>query len=254
MITPALRPVIASAIRPIWLRPAVIAAVVGVHAAVFAARFGEAVTPGSGPIEIAVVSEPEPSPEPTPEVLPSDASRAEAPPPEPEPPPPEVSEETPPIAVPTPVAEQALPEPRAEAPRERPKKVVERKKEKPKPRREAEEPTRIASIDASAQAAARASEAEARRAAAASYASLVAAEIARHKHYPASARESGVAGSVGVAFTVGGGGTIVSHSIVRSSGHGELDAAVHGMMAAVRLPPPPGGVYRSSISVRFDLR
>ncbi len=241
------------AIRPVWLRPAVVVAVVGVHAVVFAAHFGTAVTPGSGPIEIAVVSEPEPSPEPTPEVLPSDASRAEAPPPEPEPPPPEVVEETPPIAVPTPVAEQALPEPRPEPPRERPKKPVERKKEKRKPR-EVEEPTRVSSIDASAQAAARASEAEARRAAAASYASLVAAEIARHKHYPASARERGIAGAVGVAFTVGGSGTIVSHSIVRSSGHGELDAAVHGMMAAVRLPPPPGGVYRSSISVRFDLR
>ena len=61
-------------------------------------------------------------------------------------------------------------------------------------------------------------------------------------------------GSVGVAFTVGASGDVISHAITRSSGSAELDGAVEAMMAAVRAPPPPGGVYRASTTVNFSLR
>ncbi|GAB1715828.1 MAG: hypothetical protein NTAFB05_08700 [Nitrobacter sp.] len=85
------------------------------------------------------------------------------------------------------------------------------------------------------------------------YGALVSAEINRHKTYPASARSAGIAGSVGVVFSVGASGAIVSHSITRSSGNGALDAAVHGMMAAAHPPPPPGGHFRGSVTIHFNL-
>lgn len=88
----------------------------------------------------------------------------------------------------------------------------------------------------------------------AGYASLLAAEVARHKVYPAAARAAHATGSVGVVFTVGASGRVISHSITRSSGNSALDGAVHAMMAAVRAPPPPGGIFRSSTTINFSLR
>jgi protein TonB len=57
---------------------------------------------------------------------------------------------------------------------------------------------------------------------------------------------------VGVAFTVGSSGRIVSHSITKSSGNAALDARVHAMMEAVEAPPPPGGSFRGHITIRFS--
>lgn len=252
-------------LRPRWLRPAAAIAVVGAHVAAIGLGVGEAIRPGSGLVEIAVVSEPEPSPEPTPEILPVDASQAQAaaepdpvtPPPEEEAPPPEPAEPPPPEPPPPepPPPELAPPPPEPPPPEPKPSPESRREPARPKPpRRETvRRPERVvASIDAAAQAAARAEAGAARRAAAASYASLVAGEIRRHRHYPAAAREANITGVVVVAFTIGPGGTVVSHTIVRSSGHGLLDGAVRGMMGAVHLPPPPGGSFRSSIPVRFE--
>ncbi len=83
---------------------------------------------------------------------------------------------------------------------------------------------------------------------------MLAAEIGRHKVYPEAARERGATGAVGVRFTVGPNGRIVSHAVTRSSGDAELDAAVGAMMAAVEAPPPPGGRFVGDIFIRFDLR
>lgn len=256
------------ALRPRWLRPAVATLVVAVHAAAIVVAVGEAVRPGSGAIEIAVVSEPEPSPEPTPEIVPTDAAQAAAPTePPPTEPPPEVeavepepqpeppAEPPPPEPPPEPQPVEPLPpppEPRPEPPR-KPDVVRERRPREPPRRKTPRSSERAeASVAAEARAAARAEAGEARRAAAASYASLVAGEIRRHRHYPAAAREANVTGVVVVAFTIGPTGTVVSHSIVRSSGHAVLDGAVRSMMAAVHLPPPPDGSFRSSIPVRFE--
>lgn len=87
----------------------------------------------------------------------------------------------------------------------------------------------------------------------ATYRSIVAAELNRRKFYPPSARASGVEGVVTVIFTVGAGGHVTGHAITRSSGEPALDQAVHQMMAAVSLPPPPGGVFRATVPIRFDL-
>ncbi|HUZ91765.1 MAG TPA: TonB family protein [Methylocella sp.] len=87
----------------------------------------------------------------------------------------------------------------------------------------------------------------------AAYAALVSAEINRHKHYPASARENGTGGAVGVVFSVGPSGAITSHAITRSSGNSAIDATVHQMLAASHPPPPPGGSFRGSVTISFNL-
>jgi len=94
----------------------------------------------------------------------------------------------------------------------------------------------------------------AQHAARVNYGAIISAELNRHKTYPPTARERGEFGAVGVAFTVGGDGRIVSHSIISSSGSSALDGAVHGMMRAAHGPPPPSGSFHGSIVVRFNLR
>jgi len=87
----------------------------------------------------------------------------------------------------------------------------------------------------------------------AAYAALVSAEINRHKHYPAGAREAGAGGAVGVVFSIGPSGAITSHVITRSSGNGAIDATVRQMLAASHPPPPPGGHFRGSVTISFNL-
>lgn len=87
----------------------------------------------------------------------------------------------------------------------------------------------------------------------AAYGSLVNAELNRRKRYPAIAQAMGVEGSVGVSFTIGAGGRIVSHAITRSSGHASLDESVRSLMASVAFPPPPGGAFPYATSIRFRL-
>lgn len=90
-------------------------------------------------------------------------------------------------------------------------------------------------------------------AASANYRSIVAAELNRRKFYPPGARASGIEGVVVVAFTVGASGRVTAHSITRSSGQVTLDRAANQMMAAVSLPPPPNGVFRATVPIRFDI-
>ena len=82
---------------------------------------------------------------------------------------------------------------------------------------------------------------------AAAYGATIYGEIARHK--PAG---GGASGSVGVLFSVGASGRIVSHSIFKSSGDSALDARVSAMMQAVSAPPPPGGRFTGRITIRFS--
>jgi periplasmic protein TonB len=87
----------------------------------------------------------------------------------------------------------------------------------------------------------------------ATYRSLVIAELSRHKQYPPAALSGGVQGTVVVTFTIGPSGRVVGHTITRSSGSSALDGAVHRMMSAISLPPPPGGIYRATAPVEFIL-
>ena len=85
----------------------------------------------------------------------------------------------------------------------------------------------------------------------ASYAALVVAEIQAHRYYPASARERGEQGAVGVSFTIGPGGRVAAASVVRPSGFAELDDAARQIVRSISPPPPPGGSFTASTTIRF---
>jgi protein TonB len=72
---------------------------------------------------------------------------------------------------------------------------------------------------------------------------------ARSTLCPPAARDQHVTGSVSVAFSIAASGTIVSHSITRSSGNAAVDAAVHQIMSAAHPPPAPGRHFHGSISL-----
>ena len=264
-------------IRPAWLRPAAAAAAIALHAAaatlvVAPARF---ISPVDA-VEVTLVSqgdaaeqeqaaapaEPiEAAPTPRVEAPPLSAAESEA---APAAPPPRVAPTAAlkvddPEAAPLFVAEReaaplAPPQPRpvAQPKDERPTAKAAREP----PRRPTPAAERSGKSEIARRAARRgAEEGEAKSAALAraSYASLLAAELARHKVYPAAARAAGVTGSVGVAFTVGPSGEVIDDAITRSSGDAALDGAVRAMMAAVRAPPPPGGLFRATTTVTFAL-
>jgi protein TonB len=87
----------------------------------------------------------------------------------------------------------------------------------------------------------------------ASYAALVVAEIQAHRFYPASARERGEQGAVGVSFTIGPGGRVAAASIVRPSGIAELDNAAREIVRSISPPPPPDGSFSASTTIRFHV-
>jgi protein TonB len=79
----------------------------------------------------------------------------------------------------------------------------------------------------------------------ANYGSLFRAALRRHQIHAAGV------GSVGVAFTVGGSGHVVSASVTNSSGQGALDAAALRMVRSSSAGPPPGGSYSASTTINF---
>ncbi|MDH7798765.1 MULTISPECIES: energy transducer TonB [unclassified Beijerinckia] len=207
------------------------------------------------------------TPQETPAEPPQEAKTepTETPPPEPEqqtaalpepptpvmPPAPEPAITAPPVVRETP---KPPPKPQAAKPVAKPKpepKVAAKPKEHPK----AEPPAaaRSAARPSPAAGVATANRAAQSGMSSAAYASLVAAALNRLKVYPAAARQSGAAGSVGVSFTIGAGGRVTSSSI-RSSGNGLLDAAVRQMLASLQVPPPPGGTFRTGTTISFSLR
>ena len=250
------------AVRPRWLRPAAIALALGLHAAA-AAFIAAPVLPASpiDAIDVTLVAQGDAAEE---RQARDEARPAEAPAP------------PPPAAVAA--AELAAPAPRIDAPEALPLPlttpeaepvaaakalVVEEKDDSPTPaewrerrRRQAEaaERRKAQAAEQAARLGAEQGRAAANAASRASYASLLSAELNRHKVYPASARAAGATGSVGVAFTVGAAGEVVSHAITRSSGSAALDGAVEAMVAAVRAPPPPGGSFHASTTVNFSIQ
>ena len=256
------------AIRPGWLRPATLVLVVALHgaAALFVVAHVAPLVPLDG-IEVTLLPQGD-SLEDKPPI--DEVKEAEAPAPPPAPQPVAPAEAIPELAAPLPqvAAPEALPLPVAKPlpkPLEKPKKkpVVEpAREENPTPaelrekRRQQAEAAERRKAQAGREASRRGApqgQAQAPGMSLGAYAALLAAEVARHKVYPAAARAAQATGSVGVTFTVGPSGRVVSHSITRSSGNGLLDGAVHAMMAAVHAPPPPGGVFRSSTTVNFSL-
>ncbi|ALK09616.1 TonB family protein [Blastochloris viridis] len=60
-----------------------------------------------------------------------------------------------------------------------------------------------------------------------------------------------VSGVVAVAFTVGPGGKLVSHRLVRASGNFAIDRAIRAVLASISFPPPPGGSFAGNVSIRI---
>mgnify|MGYP001765610507 CR=1 FL=1 len=244
-------------LRPIWLRPTTIVVVAGLHLAGVAVARGVAVpvVPSTAPI-LEIEQAPEPVATPVETAAAEPRPPEPPPPPEPEPPPPPPEPEPAPPEPPPPEAVEPPPEPEPVVekiePKPEPRPVEKKRPKKPVERKAVERPRLSApTLEATNAAAASASD---RRAAAASYAARVASEFARHKRYPDAARAARIEGTAVLAFVIGPSGSLVSHSIVRSSGDARLDAAVHAMAAASRFPPPPEGRFASSIPVRFTIR
>ncbi len=86
------------------------------------------------------------------------------------------------------------------------------------------------------------------------YAVIVSAEINRHKHYPKEARLRDERGAVGVAFTVEPSGRVINSAVTKSSGSRTLDDAASAMVAAAKLPSPPGGRFRGEILITFTTK
>lgn len=233
--------------RPVWLRPAAVAAAVTLHAgaAVFLVGRVEPLSPVDA-VEVTLLAQGDSA-----EDRQQIDEVKEAPPPAPQ-----TAETAPERTAPAPkiVAPEAVPLPVAKPkPVLRPNKrdLAEQDDERPTSaeRRSKTQAARLAAHRGAAQG-----EAKASGLSRASYASLLSAELNRRKVYPSAARAAGVTGSVGVAFTIGASGRVTGHSILNSSGDAALDGAVHAMMAAVHAPPPPGGSFSTSTTIRFHFQ
>jgi periplasmic protein TonB len=57
-------------------------------------------------------------------------------------------------------------------------------------------------------------------------------------------------GVVGIIFVIAGNGRLSSFSITRPSGNFQIDRAIRAMLGSISFPPPPGGQYSGSVTVR----
>jgi colicin import membrane protein len=98
--------------------------------------------------------------------------------------------------------------------------------------------------------------AAASQASAGEYRARVIAHLTRFKRYPVSAQARGAEGTPTVAFSLDGGGQVLSASLTRSSGHADIDAEALAMVRrAAPFPPPPPGAPRSmSATIAFRER
>lgn len=92
----------------------------------------------------------------------------------------------------------------------------------------------------------------------ATYRARVLAHLARHKLYPAAARDRGVEGRATLSFVLSRDGAVVSSALSEGSGAAILDEATLSMLrrAAPFPPMPDGGPATMSFrtAVRYDLR
>jgi periplasmic protein TonB len=273
-------------LRPSWLRPAVVAVVVALHAAALSIVYLAPPKPLALPREVIVDIEPGPAPTEAPappaaEPKPTEQSAPEPPPvvaPAPvEPPPPVVEEPAPPPEPPPPVAEQPpleaqpplppveapppppapvelappkpAPPPRRIEPRPKPEPV--RQRPETTERRRAPEPRRTTASRETGRPETPSHSAPASAASQSAYASEISGAIRSRLLYPPAARARGARGVVGVAFTIGASGAVTSFAITRSSGDRDLDAAARELVRSVRFPPPPGGSAHIATSFNY---
>ncbi len=248
-------------VRPLWLRPLALVAILALHGLVLVTVKNRppALSPLDG-VEVTLVplgdaAEDQKKQE---EIKPVEAVAPEPPPPTPiqrvePPPPPEVAS---PEAIPLPAVEPkpAAPPPQAvveQKPPPTPAEARDEKREKIKQQEIAERRRKAQEARQELKRGAANGAARATAMSPAAYAGLLAVEIRRHTFYPSAARAAGATGAVGVAFTIGPSGRVVSQSITRSSGSPILDSAARTTLNAIHTPPPPGGHFSTSTNIRF---
>lgn len=248
--------------RPVWLRPTALALAIGAHCGVLAlAQASINPPPSLDAMEVGLVPEGDatldqlaqqeikPQEEATPAPPPQAASDLSAAPPQ------TAAPDAPPLPVAKPTRK---PSPKAEETEEEDEPSPADLREMQRKKRLAEERRREArKAQEGRQAAHRGvagGSAQASGLSAANFAGLVIAELHHHKFYPEAARAKGATGSVGVAFTIGPSGRVISQSVIRSSGVSALDSAAHAIMSALRTPPPPGGRFSTSTNINFHMR
>jgi protein TonB len=255
----------ADLVRPPWLRPLALLLILALHSLMFVAVKGrpaalspldtvevslvplgdaaedqkkqeeikpaEMAAPEPPPVQQAERIEPVEPPAPPPQIAVPEAVPLPVEPPKPVPPPPAVVEKKPP---PKPVAVRDDQRQKAQEERE----LAERRRKAQEARQELKRGAANGAAQASSMSPA-------------AYAGLLAAEIRRRTFYPAAARAAGATGAVGVAFTVGPSGRVISQSITHSSGNPVLDAAARTTLSGIHTPPPPGGRFSTSTNIRF---
>lgn len=248
-----------------WLLAAAI--VLSVHVGIAATYFlwfaqSPAGAPQAPPIIVDMSPMPA-APESPMDVAPGPEMVEAQPPPEPkivEPQPPEPIVDPPPpaieplVALPEPPKEPPPPPEVKEEPTPKPPEVKRVERKKPVPRTTAA-PRSQRSADTPSAPSVGASSA----AAIASWRDLVVAQLQRAKRYPRGAESRRETGVVTLNFTLSRGGSVLSRSIVRSSGNSELDQEVLAMVArASPFPQFPPGMNQSSVNlsvpIRFSLR
>jgi periplasmic protein TonB len=177
---------------------------------------------------------------------------AEIPPPPPEPPPiPEV--QPPPPEPPPPVVEAPPP------PRPQPKPAV-----KPPPRRPPPQPSptqaplQTTMVPPPAPPPPLPPPTPTGPVVSAAYRAALSSWLESHKRYPDGARERGEEGRAVLRFRVDRSGRMLGYSVVQSTGHPDLDAAIDQMMRGASLPPFPADMTASevevSVAIRFGLQ
>jgi outer membrane biosynthesis protein TonB len=81
----------------------------------------------------------------------------------------------------------------------------------------------------------------------AEYASLVKKEIEKKRKRP----DKAMFGIVNVAFCINKEGRAENISIVKSTKH-ELEPTARMIIAAIEVPPPPGGIFAGTIAIKFE--
>jgi protein TonB len=88
------------------------------------------------------------------------------------------------------------------------------------------------------------------------YRGIVAARLARNKHFPPDARRAGHEGRAVVSFSIDGGGRVTRVALVRGTGIASLDREAQAMVTrSSPFPPPPAQrSMRFTVPVSFDIR
>ncbi len=185
---------------------------------------------------IEILLPPPPPPEPPPPVVKATPPPEPQPPP-PEPPPPPIPKPPPPKPPPPVVRALPPPEPRHRAVVMRPPPVYQPPPPPPQIAATPPPPPRPAVPFISP-----------------GYRVALSGWLERHQHYPAGARARGEQGQAVLRFRVDRSGRVLDYTLVRSTGHPDLDAAVERMMRGASLPPFPANMTTATIEVSVPIR